>query len=311
MTEKRVLIVGGGPAGCSAALWARTRGLEATILEREPQSGGQLHAIHVHPPQLPGIDVGDGAALAAVSARQLEHAGVEMLLNTHARSIERNEGRPAVQASHGGGSGSLVRHPADAVLIACGLARRRLEIPGEREFEGRGVSFSATRDRASLAGGSVMVVGGGDAAFENVWLLAEAGSRVTLVMRGEPRARRSFRERVAAASGVSVFTHTRVDALLGDQRLRRARLTTAEGTREIELTGAVIKIGRVPETKWCSPPLLTDAAGFIRADANGRTSEAGFWAAGDVTHPPLLAIPLAHASAATAIFDIARALLDE
>jgi thioredoxin reductase (NADPH) len=311
MTAKRVLVVGAGPAGISAALWARSRGLECRLIEREPLPGGQLQAIYFHPRQLPGVETGDGPEMAAASMRQLEAAGVAWHANTCARLLDSGADGPGVTASDAAHPEHVARHKADAVLIACGLARRRLGIPGEREFEGRGVSLSATRDRASIAGHDVLVIGGGDAAFENAWLLADAGSRVTLAVRGEPSARRSFRERVAQSHAIDVLTHTRVTALIGDERLRGARLESAAGTHERECGAAVIKIGWAPDTAWCSPPLDADGEGFIRVAASGRTSVAGVWAAGDITRPALFAIPLAHASAATAIFDIAGALLDE
>jgi thioredoxin reductase (NADPH) len=311
MTAKRVLVIGAGPAGVSAALWARSRGLTCVLMEREARPGGQLQAIYFHPRQLPGVETGDGPEMAAASLRQLEAAGVEWHAHTSARSVDSGADGPEVTASDTTLPDQVTRHRADAVLIACGLARRRLGIPGEREFEGRGVSLSATRDRASLAGHDVLVIGGGDAAFENALLLADAGSRVTLAVRGEPGARRSFRERVARSDAIQVLTHTRVTALIGDQRLRGARLESAGGTHERECSAAVIKIGWAPDTAWCSPPLATDGDGFIRVAPGGRTSVAGFWAAGDITRPALFAIPLAHASAAAAIFDIAGALLDE
>lgn len=298
-----LLIVGAGPAGVSGALWARSLGLEATLIERAAQPGGQLRSIHFHPRQLPGFESGDGPELAAATARQLVAATVDVRLGVAARTLEAGGARPALILEDG------ARLEADAILIASGLERRRLGVPGERELEGLGVSHSATRDRDSFAGRDVLVAGGGDAAFENALLLADAGCGVTIVVRGEPRARAIFRERAAAQPRIRVLAGTRVTALIGEDGLRAARLETPEGVREQPFGGAVIKIGWSPAAAWCAAQVATDDQGFIRVDGGGRTSAPQVWAAGDVVHPPLFAIAVANASAAVAVADLARGLL--
>src|SRR5262249_4980402 len=138
---------------------------------------------------------------------------------------------------------------AAAVLVATGVRRRRLEVPGERELEDRGVSYSATRDRDSLAGHVVAVVGGGDAACENALLLAEAGSDVTLVARAELRARREFRERARASARIQVIEHTRVLEVLGTTTVTGLRLAGPGGESRVPCTGVVIKVGVQPNTE--------------------------------------------------------------
>jgi thioredoxin reductase (NADPH) len=287
-------VVGAGPAGVAAALWARGR-FEVTVLERAAVAGGQLRAIHFTPPQLPGVEHGDGAALADACGRQLEQAGIGVRYGTAATALEL---RPAPRVRTDSGEWFEV----DAVLVATGLDRRRLEIPGEREFEGRGVSYSASRDRERFAGQDMLVVGGGDGAFENALLLAEVGCRVTLVSRGAPRARAEFVSRVAAVKAIQVRPLTRVLAFLGDQRLGAARLEGPGGVNEQPVVGAVIKIGATPNSAWCSAELDT-SDGYVMAGRAGRTSAAHVWVAGDVTRPALFAISVAEAGAALAIHD--------
>lgn len=293
------MIVGAGPAGVAAALWARGR-FEVTVIESEASAGGQLRSIHFTPPQLPGLEAGDGPSLAEVCGRQLERAGVAVRFGTPAAALEIGPG-VTVRTT----TGEAI--PADAVLVATGLARRRLDVPGEREFEGRGVSFSATRDRERFAGQDVLVVGGGDGAFESALLLAEVGCRVTVAARDLPRARPEFARRVAAVKAIQVRPRTRVAAFLGDERLRAARLEGPGGVTEPAITGAVIKIGASPNSAWCSGALET-SNGFVRAGEAGRTSATGVWAAGDVTGPALFAISVAEAGAALAIHDAWRSL---
>jgi thioredoxin reductase (NADPH) len=293
-----VVIVGAGPAGVSAALWARSFGLEARVLESEPGAGGQLNAVHFHPREVPGVAAGDGPAIAATLLAQLAAERIDLVPSTIARGLEFVGERIAVLDAAG------QRHEARAALVATGLRRRRLGVPGEEAFEGRGVSFSATRDRDRLAGRDVLVVGGGDAAFENALILAEAGSRVTIAARGAPRAREEFRRRVAANPKIQVLEQTRVTEVLGDARMRGVRLSGPGGTSERAVEGLVIKIGSIPNTEWCRDALACDPEGYIRIDAGGRSSRDRVWAAGDVTRPPLLAIAVAAGQAALALADI-------
>jgi len=210
--------------------------------------------------------------------------------------------RPAVIAA------GRERFEADAVLIATGVRRRRLEIPGERELEGLGVSYSATRDRAQFAGRPVVVAGGGDAAYENALLLTAVGCTVTLAVREASRARADFRQRVAADPRIAVRERTRVTAALGDGRLKAVRLAGPVGEEEIEAAGLVIKVGVIPNTEWCRAVLASDGAGFLFVSASLAASQPLVWAAGDVTRPALPAIAVAIGHGALAAAAISSAL---
>ena len=318
MRKPRLLIVGAGPAGVSAALWARDR-FQVLVLEREARPGGQLHAIHFPPPDLSTSEGRDGAALAEIAAHQLERSGVAVRFGCAASGLEPPaaldfEGafESGIEPLRAGGAatslprvraGSGEALDAEAVLIATGLRRRTLDVPGEDAFEGRGLSTSATRDRDALAGRDVIVVGAGDGAHESALLLAEVGCRVQLVMRGRPRARREFRARVAAESRIETLAKTRVAAFLGDDRLRAVRLEGPRGTVERECAAAVVKIGALPNSEWCRGAVRVDREGFVRVDRRRRTSARGVWAAGDVAHPAVLSISVAEAGGALAVHD--------
>jgi thioredoxin reductase (NADPH) len=297
-----LLIVGAGPAGVSAALWARPLELSVLLLDGAPAPGGQLHAVHFHPADVPGFEQGDGPALAAAYARQLAAASVPLRTAAEAVALEPSAEAPAVRLAGG------ERLEAAAVLVASGVRRRRLGVPGEREFEGRGVSFSATRDRVALAGRRVAVVGGGDAAFENALLLAAAGCDVTLLVRGEPHARSGFRERVAASPRVRVRTGTRVVEVRGDEAVRGLRLEGPDGAVELETDALVVKIGVVPNTEWCRQAVEVDPDGYVRVDERLATSAARVWAAGDVTRPSPPSIPVALGQGAHAVAMVRAAL---
>uniref|UniRef100_A0A832MK11 NAD(P)/FAD-dependent oxidoreductase n=1 Tax=Eiseniibacteriota bacterium TaxID=2212470 RepID=A0A832MK11_UNCEI len=302
MTE--LLVVGAGPAGISAALWARWFGLEVRVVDAGASPGGQLHRVHFHPRTLAGIPVGDGPAIAAVMARQLADAGVAVRGECTAQRLEPGA-RPAVILEGG------ERLACQAVLIATGVRRRRLGVPGEDALEGRGVSFSATRDRAQLAGRRVLVVGGGDAAYENALILAGAGCRVVLAVRDAPRARAEFRARVARTPAIEVRRGVRVTAILGTDAVTGVRLAGPEGVADVAVEGVVVKVGVVPNTEWCRDAVACDDAGHVRAGEHGRTSAPRVWAAGDVTGPALPSVAVAMGQAAAAVADARRALRED
>jgi len=295
-------IVGSGPAGVSAALWARSRDLGALLLEAADRPGGQLHRVNFEPRELPGLRTGAGPELAAVYAAQLAGAGVAVRYGARATALEAAASRPVV-ALEGG-----ERIEAEAVLVATGARRRLLDVPGERELEDRGVSYSATRDRDRLRGRTVAVAGGGDAAFENALILAGEDCDVTLVVRGVPRARREFQDRVAASSRIRVLEHARVTAILGTDAVEALALDTPGGPQRLAVEGVVVKAGEIPNSEWCRDALACDAEGFVLVDARFRTSRAHVWAAGDVVRSPLPSIAVAMGNAALAVADVRREL---
>lgn len=298
-----LVIVGAGPAGVAAALWAKSLGLSTRVLEAEATAGGQLHHVHQPLANLPGATGGDGPALARTLADELASAGIDVRYGHAAQALEPEV--PAVRSADG------TRHVAGAVLIVTGVRRRRLEVPGEREYEGRGVSASATQDRARFAGEEVVVVGGGDGAYENALLLADVGCAVTLVVRGAPRARREFRDRVAASPRIEVLEGTRVVAVAGEERVRAVRLEGPRGTFEQPAAGLVVKIGVVPNTEWCASALELDADAYLSVDEHFGTSRPRVWAAGDVARPPLSGIAVAFGQGALAVHAIRSVLRGE
>jgi thioredoxin reductase (NADPH) len=280
-----LLIVGAGPAGVSAALWTRSWGFSPLLLEAGPGPGGQLHHIYFRPENVPGTVAGEGREIAAAYAADLAQYGVEVRTGTRAAALE--PGAPAVRTEGG------ERFAAKAILIATGVRRRRLGVPGEEALEGRGVSYSANKDRADLAGEEVVVVGGGDSAFENALLLTAVGCTVTIVARGTPRARASYRRRAAADGRIEVLEEARVTAILGEERVEAVRLAGPRGEFELAAAGVVIKAGVVPNSEWCADAVERDPDGYIPVDEHFGTSQPRVWAAGDVTRPPLLGIGVA------------------
>jgi thioredoxin reductase (NADPH) len=295
-----LLVVGAGPAGVSAALWARSLGIEVLLIDGASRPGGQLWQMEFQPINVAGV-LEMGPVLAGRLARQLEAAQVAVRFGLLASALAFEvPDRPAVRTASG------ERLEASALLIATGVRRRRLGVPGDRELEGKGVSYD---DRPQLHGGDVAVVGGGDAAFENALLLADAGCRVTLLVRGRARARAEFQQRAAAHPAIARRDGARVVGIEGEGKVRSVRVESSGGGVEaIPADAVVVKIGVQPNSEWCVDALDHDAEGYLRVDAAGATSRPHVWAAGDVTRPALFGVAVAAGQAALAVAAV-RAIL--
>ena len=301
MTAHELVIVGAGPAGISAALWARSHEMPALVLESEAGPGGQLLHVYFEPRDLAGMPPGDGAAIATRYQKQLADSGVTVRYGALVQSLAVAQ---RLLLTLVGGEEIATR----ALLIATGARRRRLGVPGERELEDRGVSFSATRDRDRLAGRAVAVAGGGDAACENALLLAAAGCDVTLIARATLRARPVFRERVATEPRVRVLVHTRIVRVLGETQVTGLELESPTGGSRLACDGVVIKVGVVPNTEWCRDALPHDDDGYLRVDERFATGAPGVWAAGDVVRPAVLSAAVAVGQGVLAAAEIRRTL---
>lgn len=296
-----LVIAGAGPAGIAAALWARAFEMDALLLERAERVGGQLHRIHFEPPQLATATAGAGPAMAELAERRLAERGVAVRTGAAVEGLLDHV--PGVRLEGG------ERLEARALLVATGVRPRRLTVPGAERLEGAGVSYSATRDLDSLRGKRVVVVGGGDAAFENALILARAGCTVTLAVRDAPAARPPFRSRVQAEPAIETLVGVRLAEVRGQARVEGVVLQDETGGRIVRpCGGVVVKVGNLPNSEWCRGALQTDREGYLVVDAEGRCSRPGIWAAGDVTRPGLPAIPVAEAQAASAVRAILRHL---
>lgn len=298
-----VLIVGAGVAGLSAALWLRDFGLDALMLEEASQPGGQLHEIHAPIPNYLLAFGWDGRRFAGQALNDARSAALRILvgepvarITARGRSVERIGGE---------------RFSARAILIATGLRRRRLGVPGEEAFFGRGVSHSANRDRERYAGKPVAVVGGGTAAVEDALLCAESGSDVTLLHRSSRfRARSDFLARARAHAKIRIVKSAAVTELLGKDRLEavRYRERGVRAIREIAVEAVFVRIGWEPRTERLRGIVRLDRAGYVKTGPGGVTSAPGLYAAGDVCSPRWPSIANAAGQGAAAAWEIARAL---
>lgn len=300
------LIVGAGPAGISAAFCLRGFGLDALLIEEAAQPGGQLHMIHAPIRDFPLAFGWDGRRLAGHLLADARAAELRILvgapvgrLSARGRWIERGEGR------------ETERLHARAILVASGLRRRRLGVPGEDALAGRGVSVSANEDRERFAGKPVAVVGGGTAAVEDALLCADVGCDVTLLHRSSRfRARSDFLARAKSHPRIRIVTRAAVTRVIGAERVEglayRAGARPAE--RVLSVDAVFVRIGWDPRTEFLRGVARLDRAGYVRVGEGGRTSAPGVWAAGDVCSPRWPSVANAIGQGAAAAWEITRSL---
>jgi thioredoxin reductase (NADPH) len=298
-----VLIIGAGPAGLSAALWCDDLGLDALVLEERAEVGGQLLWVHNPIENYLGARARDGRALRDTFAAQIEDAEFDLWTSVEIESVDLNAKRVRLR------SGEELQ--SIFMIIATGLRRRRLGVPGEAEFEGRGMIESAARDRDLFAGRDVCVVGGGDAAVENALLLAEVCPTVTLVHRRRKlRARPEFVERLKGEHCVTVFTEADLVRVIGADRVEAVEIRRHGAIKPFQLAvgGVLVRVGYEPNTELFRDQLTTDEGGYVLVNSEQETSADNIFAVGDVANPLAPTISGAAGAGATAAKIIAARL---
>jgi thioredoxin reductase (NADPH) len=273
-----LIVVGSGPAGLTAALYAAREGLETLVIERGGV-GGQA-GVTERLDNFPGFPEGvTGAEFAERLRQQAERFGVEILSAQEVTAVA-VEGRfKSVRTGDG------EEYRAGAVLLALGSTYRRLGVPGEEDFIGAGVHFCATCDGAFYRDKDVLVVGGGNSAGEESVFLTRFARSVTIVTRDDQLSASSVvREKVAENPQIDVITGASPSEFTGDTRLRGVVLTDAKTGERRELTpdGVFVFIGLQPNTDAVRDVVALDDFGFIQTDMGLQTSLPGVFAAGDV-----------------------------
>ncbi|MEN3326564.1 MAG: thioredoxin reductase [Acidobacteriota bacterium] len=298
-----VIIIGAGPAGLSAAFWCDELGLDTLVLEQAEQIGGQLHRVYNPINNYLGLKARNGQELLAHFSADVDEAGFDLWTGAEIESIDLRARRISLRSGE--------RLQSIAIIIATGIRPRSLDIPGEREFTGKGVIESATRDRELFAGQDVCVVGGGDAAAENALLLAEVCPTVTVVHRGKKlRARREFAERLQPNHAVTVFTESVVTRIIGNERVEAVEIVRKDGLKPFQLAvrGVLIRVGVAPNTELFRDQLELDHGGYVTVNGEQETSMRMVFAAGDVSNSLAPTISGATGAGATAAKVIAARL---
>ncbi len=277
----KVLIIGSGPAGYTAAVYAARANLQP-ILIQGLEIGGQL-SITTDVENYPGFaDVIQGPWLMEQMAAQAAHCGAELV---HDSITELDLGRRPFGALADSGD----RYLTESLILATGAQARWLGLTSEKAFSGHGVSACATCDGFFFRGKPVAVVGGGNTAVEEALYLSQMASRVTLVhRRGELRAEKVLQERLFRNPKVTIVWYSVVEEILGQQAPRevnglRLRDVRSGALSELAVEGVFIAIGHDPATGLVKGQLAMDEGGYVITEADStRTSVPGVFAAGDV-----------------------------
>ncbi|MCX7934652.1 MAG: thioredoxin-disulfide reductase [Planctomycetota bacterium] len=271
-----VLIIGAGPAGLSAAVYAGRAALKTLLLERS-EAGGQM-ALTLDIANFPGFPDGiDGAELSARMRKHAERFGVE-IRQFEARRIERAEGGFHVL-------GESERLAGRAVIVATGASPRLLGVPGEKELRGRGVSYCATCDGPFFRNQEVVVVGGGDAALKESLHLVKFASRLAIVHRRDAfRGEKIYQKEIFQHPKIEVLWNTVVSRINGQKRVESVTLRDlkTDKTYERPVQGVFIFIGSVPNTDLLASLLPENAGGLVPTNGDMMTRIPGLFAIGDV-----------------------------
>ena len=271
-----IIVIGGGPAGFTAALYAVRSGLDTLVIEKL-SAGGQM-ALTQQIDNYPGFDEGiDGVTLAKKMQSGAERFGAKTIL-AEVTGAELNQEIKKVKT----GEGTL---SCSAVIIATGAAPRRLGLAGEAELTGRGVSYCAACDGMFFKGKTVAVVGGGNSAVHEALILAQTSKKVILIHRREAlRASKIYHQKLRNAANIEVLSSCEVTELLHGEVLSGVRIKNSETGQEhtVSCDGLFVSIGRVPESSLFRSCLALDNDGYIFTDETTRTALPGVFAAGDV-----------------------------
>ncbi len=277
--QVKVLVLGSGPAGLSAALYAARAELEPVVLSGI-QLGGQA-ALTFAVENYPGFPEGvGGAQLGELFQKQAEHFGAKVEFET-ASAVDLSERPFRVTADNG-------EYLADTLIVATGASSNPLGVPGEAELTGRGVSYCATCDGWFFKDKKVMVVGGGDSALEEGLFITRYASSVTIVhRRDELRASPLLQKRAAEHPKVEFIWNTVVTEVLGSDKVEAVRLKDVKTGEErvLETDGLFIFIGHTPNTSMFKGQLEMDPLGYLKVDDHMQTSKAGVFAGGEAADP--------------------------
>ena len=291
-----VIIIGSGPAGLAAAIYAMRAGLQTLVIEKQPMSGGQiLNTVDVdNYPGLPGI----GGFELGMSFRQHAQKLGAQFVTAEVTAIEAATEKEKVVVTTG------QNYTCRTIVLAMGATHRMLGVPGEEALRGMGVSYCATCDGAFFRGKTVAVIGGGDVALEDALFLARGCEKVYLIHRRDTfRGARSLQQKVFDTLNIEVIWDSVVESIEGEGMVQLLQLRNKKTGQQSALSvqGVFIAVGISPDTDMVRELVDCDENGYICADETCETSVPGIFAAGDLRTKPLRQIVTAAADGANAI----------
>ena len=290
-----VIVIGGGAAGISSALWCDELDLRTLLLEKNAELGGQL--LHVYNPVKNhlGTEADNGRELRDIFVRQIKNRRFTVRLSSAAAKIDAKNSIILLE------NGETLR--AKMLIIAAGVRRRTLNIRGEKRLRNKGIIESGKRDQHLTAGKTAVVVGGGDAAFENALILAETAATVTLIHRNPNfRARPEFIEQVKNNARIKILTSTTITEIIGNEKVEAVKLNNLQTneTHILPVEIILVRIGVTPNTELFDGQISLDKNGYIKVNHNCQTDLPNIFAVGDVANPLSPTVSTAIGTGATA-----------
>lgn len=299
-----IIIIGSGPAGLSAAIYAERAKQNTLVLEQAPMSGGQIlntYEVDNYPgiPGVGGFDLGskfrahaDGLGCQFVTAqvRELRVEADKKIVITDGETYE-----------------------AKTLILATGAKHKKLEVAGEEELTGMGVSYCATCDGAFFKGKTTAVVGGGDVALEDALFLSRLCEKVYLIhRRDEFRGAKILQERISQTKNIEILWDTVVEEIQGEDMVEKILLYNKkkDETKELAVQGVFVAVGIEPNTEICKGIVDLDEAGYVIAAEDGKTNVPGIFAAGDLRTKQLRQVITAASDGANAVTSAERYLYE-
>jgi len=284
MQHVDVLIIGGGPAGISAAVWCKRLGVECLLLEEQAQLGGQLFTIYNEIIDYPGIQAENGIEM---QRKMVQHfIDMDCLYEANTKVISIDERSKTVKVKQQETEKEI---GYTYLILATGSSQRKLGVPGEQQMIDRGEVYSASADGERLTGKRVALIGGGDRAFEGAHLLASKAKEVYLIHRSTHfKAREQYVEKVLSDPGVKVITDTEVTAIHGKHHVTSIDLKSKNSESENLLVDAVlIRLGVAPNVELIKEKVTTTQSGLIVINEVHQSSNPAIYAIGDACTTPL------------------------
>ncbi len=290
-----MIIVGAGPAGLTAALYAARAGMSALVLERI-FAGGQIARAHMVE-NYPGFPEGlSGVEVGMKFKEQAERHGAKIEIAEVTDYKLSGDEKVIVTASG--------EYSAKTVVLAMGARFKSLGLRSEKKYVGRGVSYCATCDGAFFRGRDVAVIGGGNTALEDALYLTSFCSRISVVHRRDAlRGEKALQKAAMSSEKIEFVWNCELDEVLGGDTVTAIRIRNNQSgeLRELPVSGVFIAIGQTPETSQLKGLVDMDESGYILTDGGMRTSLPGVFAAGDIVQKPLRQVITAAADGAVAI----------
>lgn len=295
-----VIIIGTGPAGLAAAIYAKRAKLNTLLLDKSRFAGGQVLTTYEvdNYPGLPGIS---GMELGKKFKEHAKDMGAEAVAE-EVLSIKPQADKVLVETKKN-------TYETKTVLVATGADHRLLGVPGEDELTGMGVSYCATCDGAFFKNKTTAVVGGGDVAVEDAIFLARLCEKVYLIhRRDELRAAKSLQEKLFSMDNVEVLWDSVVKEVRGKEKVESIEVesVTTGASREVPVDGLFVAVGIAPNSELLKGVVEMDEGGYVKAGEDGQTSEPRIFVAGDIRAKALRQIVTAVSDGANAIHAISR-----